>query len=35
MIDEIEINKGDSLFIPASYGEFTITGKTELIITRV
>ena len=35
MIDEIEINKGDSLFIPASYGEFTVTGKTELIITRV
>ena len=35
MIDEIEINKGDSLFIPANYGEFTVTGKTELIITRV
>ncbi len=35
MIDEIEINKGDSLFIPANHGEFTVTGKTELIITRV
>lgn len=35
MIDKIEINKGDSLFIPANYGEFTVTGKTELIITRV
>ncbi len=34
-IDEIEINKGDSLFIPANYGEFTITGNAELIITRV
>ncbi len=34
-IGEIEINKGDSLFIPANYGEFTVTGKTELIITRV
>ena len=35
MIDKIEINKGDSLFIPANYCEFTVTGKTELIITRV
>lgn len=34
-IDEIEIKKGDSLFIPANYGEFTVTGKSELIITRV
>ncbi len=34
-IGEIEINKGDSLFIPANYGEFTITGNAELIITRV
>ncbi len=34
-IDEIEINKGDSLFIPASYGNFTVVGNTELIITRV
>lgn len=35
IIDGIEIKKGDSLFIPANYGEFTVTGKTELIITRV
>lgn len=34
-IDGLEIKKGDSLFIPANYGEFTVTGKTELIITRV
>ena len=34
-IDEIEIKKGDSLFIPARYGNFTITGNAELIITRV
>ena len=34
-IDEIEIKKGDSLFIPAGYGNFTITGNAELIITRV
>ena len=34
-IDGLEIKKGDSLFIPANYGEFTVTGKSELIITRV
>ncbi len=34
-MDNITINKGDSLFIPAGYGEFKVTGKTELIITRV
>ncbi len=34
-IDGLEIKKGDSLFIPANYGKFTITGKAELIITRV
>ncbi len=34
-IDNIEIKKGDSLFIPANYGNFTITGNSELLITRV
>lgn len=34
-IDGIEIRKGDSLFIPASYGTFTIKGNIEAIITRV
>lgn len=34
-IDDLKINKGDSLFIPAGYGEFTVTGNAELIITRV
>ncbi len=34
-IDGINIKKGDSLFIPANYGEYTVSGKTELIITRV
>lgn len=34
-VDEVEIKKGDSLFIPANYGEFTVKGNTELIITRV
>lgn len=35
IINNIEIKKGDSLFIPANYGKFTVTGKTELIITRI
>jgi mannose-6-phosphate isomerase len=34
-IDEIQIKKGDSLFIPANYGEFTVSGNAELIITKV
>ena len=34
-IENIEIKKGDSLFIPANYGDFTITGKVEIIVTRV
>ena len=34
-IDNIEIKKGDSLFIPANYGKFQISGNIEAIITRV
>lgn len=34
-IDTIEIKKGDSLFIPANYGAFTVSGNLEIIITRV
>ncbi len=34
-IDDIEIKKGDSLFIPANYGDFTVSGNVEIIITRV
>lgn len=34
-VDDIEIKKGDSLFIPANYGEFTVKGNIEIIITRV
>ena len=34
-IDGIDIRKGDSLFIPANYGTFTIKGNIEAIITRV
>lgn len=35
IIDDIEIKKGDSLFIPANYGEFTVNGNIEIIVTRV
>lgn len=35
IIDNIEIKKGDSLFIPAKYGEFTVKGNIEIIVTRV
>ncbi len=34
-IENIDIKKGDSLFIPANYGTFTISGSLEVIITRV
>ena len=34
-IENIDIKKGDSLFIPANYGTFTITGNLEVIITKV
>ncbi len=34
-IDGTKIKKGDSLFIPANYGNFTVTGNAELIVTRV
>ncbi len=34
-IENIDIKKGDSLFIPANYGAFTISGNLEVIITRV
>lgn len=34
-IDNMKIRKGDSLFIPAGYGEFTVSGNSELIITRI
>ena len=35
IIGDIEIKKGDSLFIPANYGEFTVKGNMEIIVTRV
>lgn len=34
-IDNIDIKKGDSLFIPAGYGTYTVSGKLDIIITKV
>lgn len=31
----IDIKKGDSIFIPAGLGEYTITGKGEIILTTI
>lgn len=33
--EQIEINKGDSIFIPAGIGEYVISGKCELILTTI
>lgn len=34
-VDDIDIKKGDSLFIPANYGYFTISGNLQIILTTV
>lgn len=34
-IGDFEIQKGDSLFVPASYGEFSLSGNFDVIISRV
>lgn len=34
-VDGLNIKKGDSLFIPANYGAFTVKGNIEMILTRV
>lgn len=34
-VDEIEIKKGDSLFVPANYGEYKISGDVEVLITKL
>lgn len=33
--ENIAVSQGDSLFIPASYGDFTIEGNAELLITYI
>ncbi len=34
-IGELDVKKGDSLFVPASFGEFTLSGNFEMIESRV
>ena len=33
--EELEITKGDSLFLPADSGKFTLEGSAKVLITRV
>lgn len=33
--DELRLTKGDSIFVPAQKGEFTITGKVSFILTSL
>ena len=35
VIADLQMKQGDSFFIPANYGTFTISGNLEVIITRV
>lgn len=35
LIDNEEINEGDSFFVPAGYGKFTIKGDMKIIMTQV
>lgn len=34
-IEDMEIKKGDSFFVPAGFGRFTLKGKLDIIITKV
>ena len=34
-INEKELNKGDSFFVPAGYGKYEITGNCEIIVTNI
>ena len=34
-IDGIPFSKGDSFFVPAGYGEYAVTGKAEILITKI
>ncbi|MCH5314338.1 MAG: class I mannose-6-phosphate isomerase [Eubacterium sp.] len=34
-INDTAFNKGDSFFVPAGYGEYTISGNCEVIITNI
>lgn len=34
-IENIDVKKGDSLFVPASFGRFTLNGNFDMIVSRV
>ena len=34
-VESTEFKKGDSLFVPASFGEYRIDGKAEIIVTKI
>ena len=34
-IGEFNVKKGDSLFVPASFGEFSVSGNFDMIVSRV
>lgn len=34
-IEDMEISKGDSFFVPANYGQYVIKGNIQIILTRI
>lgn len=34
-LDGLELKKGDSFFVPANYGKYTVKGNCEIIITKI
>lgn len=34
-VGDIKLSKGESLFVPASYGEYTLNGNAEIIMTTI
>ena len=34
-IDGMSVKKGDSLFVPANYGKYTVSGSLEFLITKI
>ncbi len=34
-VDGKPVKKGDSLFVPANYGDYRISGNTEIIVTKI
>ena len=34
-IEDMEINEGDSFFVPAHYGEYVVKGKIQILLTMI